>query len=252
MRSRVVPCAASSLLAGLFEDSLRAPVELVEVARTRAAVHYDTGRDDVPVLCIATGAAVALPGSLVVCDLPADPVTVSDRRLRGGTTTWRVTRWWQPPRPVRLTPPDPTGPRRLASALPPAGVPRPTRDGALDPERLVGAGPGLTPSGDDLLAGALVTAHATGDPRLATWREETRAALRTRRTTAVSRGLLHHALDGYATEELAGLLVAVCRPGDPGPPLRRLLRVGHLSGAALAAGALHALSTHPAAGRSAA
>ena len=86
----------------------------------------------------------------------------------------------------------------------------------LRPELLVGAGPGLTPAGDDVLAGALVAAHATGDPRLEALRAGTRAALRTRGTTAVSRGLLTHALDGWATPELAAFVTAVCG-GDVGP-----------------------------------
>ncbi len=114
----------------------------------------------------------------------------------------------------------------------------------LRPHDLVGAGPGLTPRGDDLLAGLLVAAHATGDPRLAGWQQATRDALSVRRTTAVSRGLLHHALDGWATPELAAFLVAVCG-GDPARAATRLLAVGHSSGAALAAGALHVLNSTP-------
>jgi hypothetical protein len=114
--------------------------------------------------------------------------------------------------------------------------------GGIVPAELVGRGPGLTPSGDDVLAGALVAAHATSDPRLGRWRVETREALRVRRTTAVSRGLLHHALDGYATPELADFLVEACS-GGPGPATARLLAVGHGSGAALAAGVRYVLAT---------
>ncbi len=124
------------------------------------------------------------------------------------------------------------------------GLPQvpPSYDG-LSPGALVGAGPGLTPSGDDVLAGALVTAHATADPRLDRWRHATRRALARRRTTAVSRALLHHALDGHATPELADAVVALCRDADPGPAVRRLLAVGHSSGAALLGGVLHTLTT---------
>jgi hypothetical protein len=121
---------------------------------------------------------------------------------------------------------------------------------SLRPDLLVGAGPGLTPTGDDVLAGALVAAHATGDGRLATLRSDTRAALRTRGTTAVSRGLLAHALDGYATVEVAEFVIATCA-GDVDDAAARLLRVGHSSGAALAAGALHVLNPSYAARRAA-
>jgi hypothetical protein len=116
--------------------------------------------------------------------------------------------------------------------------------GDLRPHDLVGSGPGLTPSGDDVLAGALVAGHATCDPRLPRWRAETRAALRVRRTTAVSRGLLHHAMDGYATPELAAYVEAACA-GEPARAAPALLAVGRTSGAALAAGVLHVLRTRP-------
>jgi hypothetical protein len=122
-------------------------------------------------------------------------------------------------------------------------LPDPSYDG-LDPTRLVGAGPGLTPAGDDVLAGALVTARATSDPRTGAWQRDTRRALAARSTTAVSRAMLHHAMDGYATPELADFLGALCSDQDTDEPLRRLLAVGHSSGTALLIGVLHTLTTH--------
>lgn len=208
-------CAASTLVA----DVLDAP--LVEVARTPVSVHYETGHPAVPVLCVATPQAVRLPNAAVVAELPV------------GRPQPVVRRWWSPSRPTRLVPPAPP---RLA------GLAGTTYD-VLSPGALVGSGPGLTPSGDDLLAGALVAAHATADPRLAEWRRLTRVALATRRTTAVSRALLVHAMDGYAIPELARFLVALCRGDDPAPPLAALRAVGHSSGQALVDGAVHALST---------
>lgn len=216
------PGAASTLLADLLvEPGLR----LTEAARTRTSVHYETGRDDVPVLCVATPEAVLLPHTFVTTVLPAAAEIVD--------ATWRVTRWWHPARPVGLAPPPP---ERVAT------LPCTPYD-VLVPAALVGRGAGLTPEGDDVLAGALVTAHATADPRLERWRVATREALRTRRTTAVSRGMLHHALDGYATPELADLLTVLCRGGDLDGPVARLRALGHSSGDALLDGVVHTLAT---------
>jgi hypothetical protein len=122
--------------------------------------------------------------------------------------------------------------------------PPPSYDG-LDPARLVGAGAGLTPAGDDLLAGALVAAHATADPRLPAWRRGTRAALRTQTTTAVSRVQLQAALDGYATPQLAGFVEALCRGTGVTAATAALLAVGHSSGAALWHGVQHTFRTRP-------
>jgi hypothetical protein len=154
---------------------------------------------------------------------------VRDGRLVTPDRVWHINRWWQPPRPLGLVPPV------VLPSVPGIDVPE-----ALDPFSLLGAGEGLTPSGDDVLAGALVAASATDHPRLDEWRSATRAALASRSTTAVSRGLLTHALDGWAVPELAEFVVAVCS-GDAGRATTRLIAVGHSSGAALAAGVLHVL-----------
>ena len=216
--------AASALVAGLLDDG----ASVVEVARTRMSVHYETGRDDVPVVCVCTPGAVRLPNSVLTSVLPTGALVVRDGRLSTSENVWRVARWWQPPRPRGLTAP---------SALPDLGIDVPAD---LDPCALVGLGDGLTPSGDDVLAGALVAAAATDHPRLEEWRTATRAALVSRTTTAVSRGLLTHALDGWAVPELAEFVVAVCE-GDARAAAARLRLVGHSSGTALAAGALHVL-----------
>jgi hypothetical protein len=217
-----LPAAASVLLA----DVLGRPApDLVEVARTRVSVHYETGVASAPVLCVCTTDAVLLPNAVITPRLPGP-----------GRPALVVRRWWRPRRPTGLRPPRTVDVPRNAD---PVDVP----DAELDPHRLVGRGPGLTPAGDDLLAAALVTAHATGDPRWPAWRAATRAALRDRTTTAVSRGLLHHAMDGYATPPLADLVEALCSGADPAGPTRRLLAVGHSSGAALLAGVRHTLTT---------
>ncbi len=236
-------CAASSLLAPLFDGP---PLRLAEAARTRVSVHYETGVAGLPVLCVCTPEAVLLPNAVVLSTLPdRGAVAVGAGTMDSDDTTWRVTRWWSPPRPSGLAPPSHPGPvLEWFRAVRVSGGPavRPTYHG-LVPAELVGAGPGLTPSGDDVLAGALVAAHATADPRLPHWRRATRLALVHRATTVVSRGLLQHALDGYATPELADAVVALCRGEDPAVALDRLRGVGHTSGSALLAGALYSLTT---------
>jgi hypothetical protein len=239
VRSREVPAAASSLTATLLTGL---PWQVAEAARTRLSVHYDTGSDDLPVLCVCTPEAVRLPNAVVADLLPDGPLTVGGGRLRSAGLTLAVRRWWRPARPrgveVRAAC------RRLAALASYDAVPL----ADLEPHALLGRGPGLTPSGDDVLAGALVTAHATDDPRLARWRAATVVALHERTTTAVSRGLLRHALDGYATDELAELLAALGAPGEqeghdlPGA-LRRLLALGHSSGAALLAGVRYTIES---------
>jgi hypothetical protein len=239
---REIPCAASTLALALLDSP---PREVVEVARTRISVHYETGHPGLPILCLCTADAVRLPHAVVTAALPPARLVAGSGGLRAAGRGWRVNRWWQPPAPRGLPAPHdvPGASVELsAAALPLHRRPRPTYDG-LDPARLVGAGAGLTPAGDDLLAGALVAAHATADPRLSGWRRATRAALATRTTTAVSRGVLHAALDGYATPQLAALIEAVCRGSRVAEATEALLAVGHSSGAARWHGVHHPFCT---------
>jgi hypothetical protein len=103
-------------------------------------------------------------------------------------------------------------------------------------DRLIGLGPGLTPAGDDVLAGVLVALAVTGD-------EVTRGRLaaavlpRTHRTTVVSAGFLRHAADGRAVPELARYVVALVRNRCDAGVVQDLERVGGTSGPALAYGA---------------
>lgn len=104
--------------------------------------------------------------------------------------------------------------------------------------RLVGLGPGLTPSGDDFLAGFLLLASRSGWAAAAPLREAIRA-LPSGRTTPVSESLLHWALLGVVSERalywLDGLIQGAPRPIGP------VLAIGATSGADFAAGALLAL-----------
>ena len=105
--------------------------------------------------------------------------------------------------------------------------------------RLLGSGPGLTPSGDDVLAGFLAGAVAFGID--ATALRDATALLAPARTTALSAALLWHAARGECIDELASLAAVLAsqewrRPELTGRAVSRLLSVGHTSGAALARG----------------
>ena len=105
-------------------------------------------------------------------------------------------------------------------------------------EGLLGRGGGLTPEGDDVLAGYLVGAAAYGLPA-----GDLRAVVHAHaasRTTTLSAALLRHAANGEAIPQIGALLDALGgrRPLDPA--LAELVAVGHTSGAALARGVLAA------------
>jgi Protein of unknown function (DUF2877) len=94
---------------------------------------------------------------------------------------------------------------------------------------LIGRGPGLTPEGDDHLAGAAAILAARGH------RLPLPADLRTR-TTALSATLLELAAAGYAIEPLHELFGPEWRAA-----LDRLVRLGHSTGRAYAVGAAAAM-----------
>lgn len=100
-------------------------------------------------------------------------------------------------------------------------------------QRLIGLGPGATPSGDDLLAGLLLTLHYTGYPA-ADLREIARSA----QTTALGRALLRWAAAGRAREDVLLLLRDLfSRSGSAAlARLESVLHYGATSGADLLAG----------------
>jgi hypothetical protein len=103
---------------------------------------------------------------------------------------------------------------------------------------LVGAGRGLTPSGDDALCGVLLGLRAAGAPAAA-WAEVAAAVESSlAATTSLSASLLLAATDGYAVPEVVTVVEAVVR-GDGAASARALpgvLAIGHSSGADLLAG----------------
>jgi len=240
-----VPVAADVVLAAL----LAAPAVAARViVATPLAAYAQCG--DVLVGVLAP-TAVRVPGSLVV---PPHVVAalrsgrellVGDGGVCAGDVRLTVGRWWDSTVPrVRPVP--------VVAVVPmPAGVPDAVSAGAgvlcealggggsvPDAVRgLVGLGPGLTPAGDDLVAGVLVALMAAGDlERAAAVLDCVRPCRH--RTTALSAALLDHAGAGRAVPQLARY---VHSPSDPAA-LAGLLAVGGTSGAALALGAQIGLS----------
>ena len=117
------------------------------------------------------------------------------------------------------------------------------KSGRRRPSSWSGLGPGLTPSGDDVLAGLLVALRhlgtAAGAER-AVWLADWLAAAVTfdarTRTTPISATLLHCAARGEASAEVLAVLRGIAGRQSLEPALHRLLQLGHTSGADLACG----------------
>lgn len=228
-------CEPPRVLAVLSHDAVRLPCGVL-MASTSA---------ELPLTSLAPrGSAGFVAGEDAVgWTGPAGPVVV------------RVVREWAPARPARGA--------VSASALAAAHAALAGTDSGIDagllPElglaaidrcagiavatRLLGSGPGLTPSGDDVLAGFLTGAAAFG-LEAAPLRQAI-AILAPARTTALSATLLWHAARGECIDEVAAL-AAILTGRDHsrmGHAVRRLLSVGHSSGAALALGLVTAADT---------
>ena len=184
-----------------------------------------------------------------------ETVLAADGGLTLDGWSLRVGQWWDP-HPV-LPPVGPAALRQEVAAT--RGRFTPVDDGGLgealaEPDsqavlaaarRLMGNGPGLTPLGDDVLAGAVAAARllgeSVGNRRLCRVVAEVAPALcaaSRERTTALAATLLRHAGRGEVDDASEALLRALCGQGDPGTALDRLLAVGHSSGRGLATGIL--------------
>ncbi|WP_127784133.1 DUF2877 domain-containing protein [Rhodococcus sp. X156] len=229
-----------------------------------AALYFATTGPGSTVFAVLSHDAVRLPCGLVLATTTAElplaslaparalrehqGVVVGEGRIEwlgpDGAVTVVAARQWSPLR-VRPGAPRPGALTELRALL--AG-----REIGLEPHRLaeltkgataaavaglLGCGPGLTPSGDDVLAGYLVGAGAFGLPV-----EELRRSVAARSgqaTSALSAQLLRHAAQHEAVAELVELVAALTHsPAELTPVLTRLLQVGHTSGAALAWGVL--------------
>lgn len=108
---------------------------------------------------------------------------------------------------------------------------------------LIGKGAGLTPEGDDYLAGALAAARILGEAvgDLSLTRMLDAASMRLsrlahERTTTFSAALIDHAVRGNVAAPAGAFIRSLAGRGDIQFSHRALLEVGHSSGPALAAG----------------
>ena len=266
---RPYPVAASSAI----ELALVGPTRSAWViATTTHATYLEIADTDRTMLCLASAGAVRVPCALVLGGRtmpPQEPVG-TPARVGGNHLTvhgaspisFHVRRWWRPPAPTGL---GKVPPARLTAAvrwltglvadpLDEGGrdavvelVESVTARGLPDPAvaRLLGRGPGLTPTGDDVLAGVLVTLRALGSPAAGSIARAVLAGT-PGATTPVSAGLLRHAVEGRCIPQLADVLTALgaTAVGDPASPadsgsgalpraVGALLAVGHTSGAGL-------------------
>lgn len=224
MAAPLVTCLPAAVAAGL-RPVIDGPVQSGAVVGRFPAARYAL-LDDGSVLALLMPDALRLPCGVIVPELPDGPVTVGAGRLTVGSVVLEVRRYWSAS-VGRLDPPRPQAVREIGEdcAHP---------SGEIRPDLLLGRGDGLTPAGDDILAGYLVTCAAYGIDCAAT--RDAVATLAPSRTTALSLTLLRHAANGEAIPQVVRLLRAMSRDEDVPACLGELHRVGHSSGRALAAG----------------
>lgn len=266
-----VPAAASTGVA----DLLRGPVRPARVLLSMPAAVYvhvpgERGGDVVGVL---TSDAARLPLGCVLfrpsngrplVSLPTGaPAEVGGGRIVVGDLAVSAAAWWNPrpklpgQHPALL----PEGVRQLRNALYGEGVPhsaftlpglpagpggplaalrgavrRADLDAALrTAARLIGLGPGLTPAGDDVVAGTIAGLVLLGHPSADRFAAGVHA-LAAGRTTELSRALLRHAACGRVSGEFAAVLHALVGERPLVPAVAALLATGSTSGRAMALG----------------
>jgi hypothetical protein len=251
-----VPVVASSAVA----PRLRTPATGRVLAVFPAAVYVRL--DDGTVLALVTSDGLRLPSALVVAaaagELPfarhraGATAAVADGALLLDGVRYRSVRTWTPRSTTdgalradavealagRLPPSPHTGEVAVRLATGAGALAAALRTGTgleRAADLLLGLGPGLTPAGDDLLAGVLLTsAHlGTGLPSLSAHVRQRADA-----TTALSADLLGHAAGGRAAPPVLGLLDALTGRRPVGPALTELVALGSTSGFDTATGVL--------------
>lgn len=265
----VRPAAASHAIRALLTGPARPARVLAAFPR---AVYLEVGDE---LLAVVTRDGVHQPNGLVLAaDADARPLAGLHRTSRVVVGAGRVslpdgeirpTRWWDPRPRLATTPAVLLAARtrrldatvRLRAAAP---FPRSLRDalrrvasavaghdvdeGVRHAGRLLGAGPGLTPAGDDALAGLLAGVEVLAPaldplPGAVSASRALGVALAEaapQRTTAVSAALLRCAARGEVARPAADVLRALTGQGDLEAATGRLLEVGSTSGRDLAVG----------------
>jgi len=245
-RRTAIPAAASAALRPLLAP---APVPGRVLGANRAVIWLEAGDECI----VIERRGIGLPNGVTTTadfpDVPAvgTPAEIGDLEIRIGAGAVSVSRWWDP-RP-HLPPADAGALARAFARLDPAEADDAGLEAALSARHrpsvagsarsLVGRGDGLTPAGDDVLAGVIATLRLVRAPDAAMLADllipPVLDAAETR-TTLLSRSLLRHAAAGRVALPVADLFAALTGSGDPIGSFRRLLSMGHSSGPALAAG----------------
>jgi len=252
-----VPAVASTAIREILEG----PPQAATVFGT--ATHAIWFRVGERVIVVTTNDATRLPNGVEIGRNAAEgtflgvrhgvPATIGLRCIALDGLTVDAVRWWNP-RPA-LPVVDPTDLASRIAMLPgtpaaaePAGLTAALSERSVDglmtaATRLLGGGPGLTPEGDDTLAGALsatrILAEATGDRSSIDMLDSAApslSSLAAERTTMFSAALIDHAIRGEVARPAASLLRALAGRGDVRSAHTALTHVGHSSGPALAAG----------------
>ncbi|GGI04242.1 DUF2877 domain-containing protein [Egicoccus halophilus] len=252
------------------------PTDVRVLACFPAATYLDVGGR---VLAVATADGVHHPNALALAVATAarpfatlaaaDVGRLGHGRLELPGLTVTVRRWWSP-RPALA----PVAAARLhtraeelaallaatAPALPPDTAARTDRltaalahdepSAAADAVALLGLGPGLTPTGDDLLCGLFAAVDRLAPALTASGADTAALVARVRRaadtvvgrapsaTTAISAGLLHHARRGEVCAPAAAVLHGLTGTGPLPEAVGALLAVGATSGRDLGVGLL--------------
>ena len=236
-------------------DLLSGPAQEARVLGASPFAQYlalESGRKGITVIAVLSADAVRLPLGLVIADRLPDVALEGEISVGGGAVSLGpvqicATRWFDP-RPL-LVKPYLTDRIDTAAGLLgelPAdahGLPDEPFDAMAtclldgDPTpalSVIGRGPGLTPAGDDLVAGALAAIALRGQlPRKTAEAVLTHAATA---TTSLSSSLLCCAASGQVVPQAARFLSALCGAAPLHPSLDDLRAVGGTSGTALALG----------------
>jgi len=278
----LLPASVSSLVAGAVSGQ---PRRCRVLAAFPGCVYVDLGAHE-RVLALLSADAVALPIGLHLTATsqqldwalqPDDLVVVGGGRVRLPRLELVAARIRRPervlPAPWRAGPssPEPApgsagtgrGPRLLGEPGALGDLARALTSEALSGRAvdagvrgLVGAGRGLTPSGDDVLCGILLTLAAVDAPRAQEALGSLRGAVGSclGSTTSISAALLVAAGSGYAVPDVVRLVTLAVRwtsgmqvatadlPDELDAALHRVIGIGHSSGHDIVSGVVGALA----------